>query len=85
MGRFDRIHTPRLQVEVNLPGFDVRRSMAAAAKRAQRNRQQPVQTSAPQVQPEEQVIVQVSFGETGQPDPLPSAQAAAPKPFVINL
>jgi hypothetical protein len=85
MGRFDRIHTPRLQVEGNLPGFDVRRSVAAAAKRVQRNRQQRVQTPAPQVQPEEQVIVQVSLGETGQPDLLSSAQAAAPKPFAINL
>lgn len=40
MSRFDRIHTPRMQVEVNLPQYDVRKSMADAAKRQQRKRQQ---------------------------------------------
>jgi hypothetical protein len=38
MGRFDRIHTPRLQVEVNLPNYDLRKSVAAAARREERNR-----------------------------------------------
>lgn len=38
MGRFDRILTPRLQVEVNLPNYDLRKSMAAAAKRQERIR-----------------------------------------------
>lgn len=38
MGRFDRILTPRLQVEVNLPNYDVRKSIAAAAKRQERIR-----------------------------------------------
>lgn len=87
MGRFDRILTPRLQVEVNVPGFDVARSIAAAAKRVQRKRRLRDQKPAPQVRPEEQerVIVPVSLGDTGQPDPLPSDQAANPKPFAINL
>jgi hypothetical protein len=38
MGRFDRIHTPRIQVEVNLPNYDLRKSVAAAARRQERNR-----------------------------------------------
>ena len=38
MGRFDRILTPRMQIEVNLPNYDVRKSIAAAAKRQDRKR-----------------------------------------------
>lgn len=38
MGRFDRILTPRLQVEVSLPNYDVHRSIVAAAKRRDRQR-----------------------------------------------
>lgn len=39
MSKFDRILTPRLQIEVNLPNFDVRKSMVSALKRKNRRRE----------------------------------------------
>ena len=38
MGRFNRILASRLQIEVNLPNYDVRKSIIAAAKRLDRKR-----------------------------------------------
>ena len=53
MGRFDRILTPRMQIEVNLPNYDVRKSIAAAAKRQERNRKRRDRETKAAVQAQE--------------------------------
>lgn len=55
MDRHSRILTPRLQVEVHLPNFDLQKAMGAAIKRQNRRRSriaQQAQTAQPAVHPQ---------------------------------
>jgi hypothetical protein len=38
MGRFDKLVMPRAQVDINLPGFDIRRSLVRANRQQERRR-----------------------------------------------
>jgi hypothetical protein len=40
MGRFDRFELPRFQTEVNVPGYDVNKSVISARKLQQQRRKQ---------------------------------------------
>ena len=88
MGRFDQIQTTRFQVEVNVPGFDMQKSLASAMrkqeqrKREKQKKQQqqrvPEQTKAPQPDPE-------PFSLDGESLPSNDAESSPCPPFVINL
>lgn len=86
MSRFDRIYTPRLQVEVNLPNYDLRKSMAAAAKRQERirkNRNRAAEQSSDRSPPPDPEPVQLGHAQqTHAHEQLPAEEVT---PIVINL
>ena len=88
-GRFDNFQIDRFTVEVNVPGFDVRKSISRSNKQKQKKKlkqqqQQRCKESidppiAPSPQPKTEPVV---FG-TG--DPIPATGAAACPTFRIEL
>lgn len=64
MDRFSKFETTRFAVEVNVPGFDVRRSIARANKQKQKRRAtQPA--GQPQTSPIDSDSPTVVFGDGG--------------------
>lgn len=47
MGRFDKLVMPRAQVDINLPGFDIRRSLVRANRLQDRRRKDATPAKAP--------------------------------------
>ena len=47
MGRFDKLVMPRAQVDINLPGFDIRRSLVRANRLQDRRRKDATAAQAP--------------------------------------
>ena len=67
MGRFDKLVMPRAQVDINLPGFDIRRSLVRANRLQDRRRKDataanPPSTEAVATVPDPEMV------ELGTPD-----------------
>lgn len=64
MGRFDRFELPRFQTEVNVPGYDVNKSVISARKLQQKRRKQGSHNTSTPPAP-----IHMTLGERAKPPP----------------
>lgn len=77
MSRFDMIEMPRFTVEVHVPGFDIRKSIAKANQQKQKRRQEQERqrpATPPSAPPPDPTPVVFGCGDLKEEPPCPPFQ-----------